>query len=120
MQYFHNSVFSAQASDWIADLLSDRMRVAAELLIIGVAFQKSGRVWQVISHEGDDLGELSTHVVNTVTHVLKRMGYKNDCVTRRQLGEMDSVTFGHRNQFDLEEIEMMIARRRRRPPVSIH
>lgn len=94
------------------------MRIAAELLIAGVAFQKDGKLWEVFSHNGEYLGEMSHHMVNTTIHVLKKMGLRRERITSLTRGEMDSVTFGHYypNQ---EELEQMMTRRERKP-VSIH
>ncbi len=44
--------------------LSDRQRIAAEMLLIGVAHQETGTMWSVYSIEGDDIGKMSTFMVS--------------------------------------------------------
>jgi len=55
---------------------TDRQRQAAELLIAGVAFQEDGKTWHVISHDGDEIGKMSTFIVSETTHMLKKAGLK--------------------------------------------
>jgi hypothetical protein len=40
----------------------------------GVAFRRDGQTYDVYSHEGDELGTLSTADVNFAIHLMKRMG----------------------------------------------
>lgn len=100
---------------------SDRQRQASELLIAGVAFQQDGKSWTVYSHEGDEIGKMSTFIVNETTHMLKKSGLKvnnsehyqgpNAHPTRPGYGV---ITFGH-NDFPPGEIDLMMKRRFLRP-----
>lgn len=117
MNHFHNSL-PGRAGSLLSGIVDDRMRVAAELLIAGVAFQESGKVWRVISHDGDEIGEMSTYMVSETTHVLKSLGLRRTCITNVQAGERDSVTFGHYYD-DGDEMEK-IMKRRSRKMTTIH
>jgi hypothetical protein len=102
---------------------SDRQRQAAELLIAGVAFQDDGRNWTVFSYEGDEIGKMSTFMVNETTHMLKKAGLKvnnwpgykgpnaHPCPNFPGAGV---VTFGH-NHFPPEEVQRMMDRRFNKP-----
>ncbi len=50
----------------------------------GVAFRKDAATFEVFSHEGDDLGLLSTADVNFAIHLVKRMG--------RPVGKLTHIT----------------------------
>jgi hypothetical protein len=93
--------------------MEDRMRVAAELLVAGVAFQRSGTRWDVISHDGDHIGELSTHVVCQASRALKLVGLESTSVTDLKAGEEQSVTFGHFHPRP-DELDAIMDRRSRR------
>jgi hypothetical protein len=102
---------------------SDRQRQAAELLIAGVAFQQDGKTWNVISHEGDQIGTMSTFIVSETICMLKRAGLKlnnsqyyrgpnaHPCPPFPNAGV---ATFGH-NGFPADEIQRMMDRRFLRP-----
>lgn len=102
---------------------SDRQRQAAELLIAGVAFQKDGKTWDVFSHQGDEIGKMSTFIVNETTNMLKQAGLKvnnssyykganaHPCPSFIGAGV---ITFGH-NDFDLGEVQRMMDRRSKKP-----
>lgn len=101
----------------------DRQRQAAELLIAGVAFQEDGKTWNVISHDGDYIGKMSTYIVCSTINMLKKAGLKlNNSIYYR--GEdahpappfpgAGVATFGH-NDFPFEEIQAMMDRRFKRP-----
>lgn len=102
---------------------SDRQRQAAELLIAGVAFQKDGKVWDVISHEGEFIGQMSTYMVAETAHMLKKAGLKsNNSVHYKGPNAHPAppfpgasvVTFGH-NNFPPDEVQQMMDRRCKRP-----
>jgi hypothetical protein len=102
---------------------SDRQRQAAELLIAGVAFQKDGKTWDVISHEGDQIGTMSTFIVCETSHMLKKAGLKlNNSIHYQGLHAhpcppfpgAQVATFAH-NNFPGEEIQRMMDRRFKRP-----
>lgn len=101
--------------------LNDRFRVAAEMLIAGVAFQKSGTLWEVYSHAGDDLGTLSTFMVCETACLLKKMGFQSDGLSEyggNITTGMGCITFGRKLNFTPEvcaEVEEMMDRRWRRP-----
>lgn len=102
---------------------TDRQRQAAELLIAGVAFQEDGKNWDVISHEGDWIGKMSTYIVCETAHMLKKAGLipnnspyysepgAHPCPKFPGAGVM---TFGH-NPFPPEEVQRMMERRFKRP-----
>lgn len=117
MQHFHNSL-AGRAGSLISGFTDDRMRVAAELLIAGVAFQETGKLWRVFSHDGDEIGEMSTYIVSEATRALKSLGLKANQITNVNRGENASVTFGHSypNPAELEDI----MRRRSRKIATIH
>lgn len=101
--------------------LNDRFRVAAEMLIAGVAFQKDGKTWEVFSHDGDDLGTLSTFMVCETACMLKKMGFQSDGL--QEYGGniaygMGCITFGRKLNYTPEvyaEVQEMMDRRFRRP-----
>ena len=97
---------------------SDRMRVAAELLIAGVAFRTSGTHWDVFSHDGDHIGELSTFYVCEATHALRSIGLRRTSITDVNAGEKESVTFGHHYPDGIELDAIM--KRRGRSFSTIH
>lgn len=117
MQHYSNSLAGSSVSLALS-MMGDRMRVAAEMLIAGVAFQTSGKKWEVFSHEGEYLGELSTFIVSTVIGSLKKLGLKHTHVTTVARGVRDSVTFGHYYPYQDELAEIM--RRRSKKPSVIH
>ena len=102
---------------------SDRQRQAAELLIAGVAFQKDGKTWDVISHEGDQIGTMSTFIVCETVSMLKKAGlilnnsphyrgpHAHPCPP---FPGAQVATFGH-NSFPFDEIQRMMDRRFKRP-----
>lgn len=102
---------------------SDRQRQAAELLIAGVAFQDDGKTWTVFSHEGDEIGKMSTFIVCETAHMLKKAGLKannsphysgpNVHPTPKFPGAA-VMTFAH-NDFPLDEIQRMMERRFKKP-----
>lgn len=98
---------------------SERLRIAAEMLMIGVAFQETGNQWRVISIEGDDLGFLSTFVVSETACMLKRQGLKSNAAPEFFRGmNQQYVTFAHDPQLSSvpdEVIGEMVARRFRNP-----
>lgn len=102
---------------------SDRQRLAAELLIAGVAFQEDGKTWSVISHAGDMIGTMSTYIVSETAHMLKQAGLKcNNSPYYRGPNAHPAprfpgaavVTFGY-NNFPVDEIDQMMERRFLRP-----
>lgn len=102
---------------------SDRQRQAAELLIAGVAFQEDGKTWEVISHEGDFIGKMSTFIACETAHMLKKAGLKINNTIHYQGPKAHPcppfpgagvITFGH-NNFPNEEIDKMMARRFKKP-----
>jgi hypothetical protein len=102
---------------------SDRQRQAAELLIAGVAFQDDGKSWTVISHEGDEIGKMSTYIVCETAHMLKKAGLKaNNSSYYKGPGAHPApkfpgaavMTFGH-NNFPPEEVQRMMERRFKKP-----
>ena len=102
---------------------SDRQRQAAELLIAGVAFQRTGSLWDVISHDGDQIGTMSTFIVCETSHMLKQAGLKMNNSIHYQgphahpcppFPGAQVVTFAH-NNFPPAEIERMMERRFKRP-----
>lgn len=102
---------------------NDRQRQAAELLIAGVAFQKDGKMWEVINHEGDYIGMMSTYIVCTTANMLKKAGLKvNNSVYYKgpqahpcpPFPGAGVVTFAH-NDFPMDEIQQMMNRRAQRP-----
>lgn len=101
------------AADILTDALLDRCRIATELLVAGVAFQRTGTRWDVYSHDGNHIGELSTFMVCHAGNALKRTGLKSAAVTDVNAGEQPSVTFGHFHP-DLDERDAIMTRRSRR------
>jgi hypothetical protein len=102
---------------------SDRQRLAAELLIGGVAFQDDGKTWTVISHEGDEIGKMSTYIVCETAHMLKKAGLKINNSVHYQgphahptppFPGAGVVTFGH-NHFPPDEVQQIMDRRFKRP-----
>ena len=102
---------------------TDRQRQAAELLIAGVAFQKDGTTWEVFSHEGDEIGKMSTFIVSETICMLKKAGLKlnnspyyqgPDAHPNPPFPGAQVATFGH-NHFPLEEVQKMMDRRFKRP-----
>jgi hypothetical protein len=100
---------------------TDRQRQAAEMLIAGVAFQKDGKTWTVISHEGDFMGEMSTFIVSQTAHMLKKAGLKNNNSRHYQGPNAHPTnpgygvcTFGH-NGFTAAELNPIMERRFKRP-----
>ena len=102
---------------------SDRQRQAAELLIAGVAFQKDGKTWDVFSHEGDYIGQMSTFIVCETSHMLKKAGLKLNNSKYYQGPSVHPtppfpgaqvVTFAH-NNFPPDEVQQMMDRRFKRP-----
>ena len=102
---------------------TDRQRQAAELLIAGVAFQRDGSNWDVISHEGDQIGVMSTFIVSETIHMLKKAGLKLNNSPFYQgphahptppFKGAQVATFGH-NHFPPEELRRMMDRRFKRP-----
>lgn len=47
-----------------------------QLLIDGVAFRENGVQYRIFSHEGDELGLISTADVNFATNFMRRLGRK--------------------------------------------
>ena len=117
MQHLRNT-FPGIAGTHLSQILDDRMRVACEMLIAGVAFQQTTKLWTVFSHEGEYLGELSTIVVNSATHVLKKLGLSYRRIHHGMNNVLDSITFGH-DYPDQDELGKMMDRRRRKP-TTIH
>lgn len=115
MQHFHNSL-AGRAGNLVSGFTDDRMRVAAEMLIAGVAFQISGKSWNVISHDGDFLSEMSTYVVCETTRALKQLGLKVNHITDVNRGEEASITFGHSYPYP-DELEQIMRRRSRKETV---
>jgi hypothetical protein len=102
---------------------TDRQRQAAELLIAGVAFQDTGTRWNVISHEGDQIGTMSTFVVCETSHMLQQAGLKRNNSIHYQgphahpcprFPGAQVCTFAH-NNFPPDEIQKMMERRFKRP-----
>ena len=89
--------------------LDDRKRIAIEMLIAGVAFKETGTRWNVYSHEGDELGSLSTFLVSEVTHLMKKAGYKPDDLSRFMKPGEEYRSFGH--GFPNHQVEEIMARR---------
>ena len=99
--------------------LIGRCRVAAEMLMIGVAFQESNNLWRVISIEGDDLGTLSTFMVSSTACLLKKMGLKSNAA-KEFYSHIDKpyVTFAHDpylSSVPTEVVQEMLDRRFRNP-----
>jgi hypothetical protein len=102
---------------------TDRQRQAAELLIAGVAFQKDGSTFDVISHEGDLIGTMSTFIACETSSMLKKAGLKRnnsphyqgpDAHPNPPFPGAQVITFGH-NYFPPDEIQKMMDRRFKRP-----
>jgi hypothetical protein len=45
-----------------------------QALYDGVAFRKDGKTYEIFSHEGDELGTISTADLNFATNCMRRMG----------------------------------------------
>jgi len=102
--------------------LNDRMRVAAEMLLAGVAFQQDGKIWHVYSHAGDDFGTMSTFMVCETACMLKKLGFKSDNLRDYggSVNPPDSkfrgvVTFGRNIHWVDAELDAMMERRVRNP-----
>ncbi len=65
-----------------------------KLLYDGVAFRQDGRTFNVFSHEGDELGQLSTNDVSYAISFMKNMG--------RPVGKCKHPTFQHGEPGHLE------------------
>lgn len=107
----------------ITNGFTDRQRQAAELLIAGVAFQEDGKIWTVVSHQGDEIGKMSTFIVSETAHMLKQAGLKinnhpcyrgPDAHPCPKFPKAGVVTFGY-NNFDFNEVQRMMDRRYLRP-----
>lgn len=107
---------------------NDRQRIAAEMLIAGVAFQEDGKTWSVISHYGDELGKMSTFMVCTTANMLKKAKlrinnntqYKKDGHPCPPFPGAGVVTFGYNPTLvTKEEMIEMIERRTNNPQVLI-
>ena len=103
-----------------------RQRIAAEMLIAGVAFQEDGKTWIVISHYGDELGKMSTFMVFTTANMLKKAKllinnsshYKKNGHPSPPFPGAGVVTFGYNPSLvTKEEMEEMIERRSNNPQV---
>lgn len=97
--------------------MADRLRVAAELLVAGVAFKTDNKTWEVFSHNGEHIGTMSTYMVCETARALKALKLKSTCITQPAKGEQASITFG----FDFDrwpsrraEMAAIIERRERR------
>lgn len=99
--------------------LDTRHRIAGEMLIAGVAFQRDTTTWAVFSHDGDELGTLSTHVVETMRRHFKRFGYRPSRITNPAGGEEDSLTYGFGTVMSSALMERLMERHRRNPK-TIH
>jgi len=111
-------------SSYLASLtggLSNNFQIAAEMLLIGVAYQESRTAWRVISIEGDDLGFLSTFMVSSTACMLKKQGLRSNASEYMYgIGNQPFVTFAHDpklSQIPDAEIQMMLDRRFRNPRV---
>ena len=71
----------------------DRFAIACQMLIIGVAFQKDGRTWEVISGWGDYLGTLSTNMIGNVNRFMKQNGEVGQFNHRAYDNGVPTVTF---------------------------
>jgi hypothetical protein len=104
--------------------LDDRLRVCAELLVTGVAFQQDGKTWSVFSHEGEEIGIMSTYWVNATTHAMKKLGWKVNGFDPIMYGDKPAITFGHHPDNMprlLSNAEYdIILKRRHRKVVTIH
>lgn len=60
------------------------MAMVIHTMFEGVAFRRDAFTFEVFSHEGDDLGTLTTADVNYAVHMLKRMG--------RPVGKLRNIT----------------------------
>ena len=107
----------------ITNGFTDRQRQAAELLIAGVAFQDTGTEWTVFSHEGDEIGKMSTFIVCETICMLKKAGLKLNNSPYYQgphahptppFPGAGVATFGH-NGFPPDEMQAMMERRCKRP-----
>lgn len=97
---------------------NNRQRIAAEMLMIGVAFQRTGTEWDVISIEGDHIGVLSTFVLSETACMLKKAGLKSNAAPEffKDVGEY--VTFAHDpklSRIPQDEIDSALARRFKNP-----
>lgn len=103
--------------------LDDRLRVCVELLVAGVAFQTDPRVWEVISHDGEHIGTMSTHWVHSTICAMKKLGWRSSTITSPSKGEQASLTLGHnpRNtrHMSAADWDALLARRHRKV-VTIH
>ena len=100
--------------------LLDRFRIAAEMLLIGVAYQETGTLWRVYSFEGDCIGTMSTFMVNETAHMLKRKGLKSNHLRHMLVVDQAQslVTFMHDPNLEFIpklEIQAMADRRYRNP-----
>lgn len=100
---------------------SDRQRIAAELLLIGVAFQRDGKTWEVISIEGDVLGAMSTFMVCETACMLKKQGLKSNAHKDGYQGSGPYMTFAHDPQLSNvpDEVVREMLDRRFRNPVTL-
>jgi len=103
--------------------LDDRLRVCAELMVAGFAFQTDTRTWEVYSHDGEHIGTMSTFWVNTTTCAMKKLGWRTSTLTSIPRGEKASLTFGHDDRktrgMSAADWEALLARRHRKV-VSYH
>ncbi len=54
--------------------VGDHMKSVIQMLVDGVAFFETGILYRVFSHEGDELGTISTADLVYAIHYLKRSG----------------------------------------------
>jgi hypothetical protein len=106
------------------DHLGDRFKTAAKMLLAGVAFQNDRRTWHVFSHDGDQLGTLSTFIVGAAARELKLLGYTNDGL--RDCGghpttyhaegfRLQCLSFGRKVNWPAGVLEEMMERLAREP-----
>lgn len=106
--------------------LATRFRVAAEMLLIGIAYQRENNLWEIISIEGDSLGTMSTFMVSETACMLKRAGLKSNAAKEFYRPGIDPqpapfVTFAHDDKLSSvpEEVFREILDRRFKNPVNL-
>lgn len=118
----NSSLAGVQSGLSLTRNMTDRIRCAVEMLIAGVAFQKDGKTWTVISHDGDFMGEISTFMVSETTCLLKKTTKLKVSSLKEYGGNQANpgagcITFGH-NRFsesDQVQIRQIMERRFKRP-----
>ncbi len=83
--------------------LNETSSTVLQLLIAGVAFKNSHISFNIISHDGDFIGLLSNHHVETMVCSLRKLGVKRSNYPTHvdsELGVVAGITYGFEDWVD--------------------